>query len=535
MATTPASPILLDSTGGEMVRALERIAAASEAANGTASAPAWDAEAGCYTNASIASWLATKASGGLFGYSMPKGSATALTRLGTIASRESPVPSTCAAAGTNPYADDGDFFWCECNAEVNDDGTAKVTAIRGDGRFARDGSNGDVWVLTHTYYARTDESDEAVDVWLSASAYGGGLDPQPGAKLPDGSVRPFMLYAKYAGCKGADGYMHSYSGHPLWTRDVSHDSLITQTRCATTGYSGKTAADDWYVTTMYRLMFATKSNPSVMPGCISYSQGYAPAIAETGVTRVVLTTAQAASFVVGSSVMLGTGNGDGTTIDRGNAKAYDVFDARRILSIEAVDDSTSALNVEGEAFDTGTTMWLQTAPWRSGCCDSVPGGLGCPTSYTSQKEPFVIQGIECMLGAYEVLGNVIISNDGATGWVPYVNHDTKAEAKSLTDAYVACGAALPTDDADSWKYPLWDAESQGLLVPRGTGGSTGAGLCDGACVNKLTATGTREWLFLGGLWNGASAGLRCVNAGNGLGWAGWYIASRISGNGRSRG
>ena len=533
MAETPKAPMLLDDTGEKMVAALERIAAAQEASSGTSSVPVWDGGNGCYTNASIAAWLAAKASGDLFGYSMPKGPSTTITKLGSIAGRANPTPSTLLAAGSDPYASDGDFFHVDVNAEINADGTAKVTAIEGDGRFERDGSNGDVWVLTHTYFTRTDDLASTVEVWLSTAQYGDGLAPQPGAKLPDGSVRPFMLYAKYAGCKGSDGLMHSYSGYPLWNRSTSHDTLATQTKSATTGYSGKSCADDWYVRTMFRLKYATKNSQSVFAGCTGYWSGYAPALTETGANRIVLTTAQAANFVVGSSVMLGTAGGTGASVDRSAATAYDKFDARRITAIEAVDDATSALVIEGDAFDTLATDWVQTAPWHSGACDGIQGD-GSPSSCTSGKEPFVLQGVECMVGACEVLHDVILRDTG-DGWSVLTLADTQTSSINSASAYEDTGLDLPADSSDSWKYPLYDVEAGGMLVPQGTGASQSTGLCDSCYTNKLATTGTREWLSLGGLGYGGVAGLSFVIGNDWLSDAWWGIASRLSGNGRSRG
>ena len=47
-------------------------------------------------------------------------------------------------------------------------------------------------------------------------------------------------------------------------------------------------------------------------------------------------------------------------------------------------------------------------PWRSGATDEVAGSDGSPNSNTSGKDPYKIQGIETCIGAYEVLGNVVM-------------------------------------------------------------------------------------------------------------------------------
>jgi hypothetical protein len=160
-------------------------------------------------------------------------------------------------------------------------------------------------------------------------------------------------------------------------------------------------------------------------------------------------------------------------------------------------------------------------------------GDGSPTNNTSGKEPFVIQGIECMLGMTEVLGDVIVSNDGSTGWVPYVCHDSRKEATSVTSDYRSCGRALPTDSTDSWKYPLYTQVSEGLDYGSTTGGSQTSGVCDGHYTNKMSTTGTREWLSVGALGDGGYAGLWCVHADGGLTNASWGIGGRVSATGRA--
>ena len=526
---------------------VEAAAAATEAANAAAgkaeSAAAkvdvltaemkWDDETGEYPEAALRGLIARNSNSLLYGVSIPKSAATACTKTHANAGIENPVPSTLAKPGTDPYAIvRGPFLHVNVNGFVDHDGRPHVTAVEGDPRYAADGSNGDVWVMVPVLWCSMEDAGETIELSVSDSPRP-GLKAQPGAYLPDGTLRPFMLYAKYAGCKGTDGLMHSYSGYPLWNRSVSHDSLAAQTKSATTGYSGKSYADDWYVRTMFRLKYATKNSQSVFAGCMTYSNGYAPALAETGVNRIVLTNAQATGFVVGSSVMLGTGNGDGTSIDRGAAKAYDKFDARRITAIEAVDGANSALIIEGDPFDTLTTDWVQTAPWHSGACDGVWGD-GSPSSFTSGKEPFVLQGIECMYGAYEVLHDVILQNTG-DGWSVLTLADTQTSSINSASAYEDTGLDLPADASGGWKFPFYEVEAGGVLVPRGMGASTSTGLCDGCYSSKSTDTGTREWLSVGHLYGGGAAGLSCVFGDSGLGLAWWGIASRLSGNGRSRG
>lgn len=494
----------------------------------------YDEATGTYTNDSIAAWLDATRDSKPYGISIPRGSAVACTKLGANAGIAAPTPGWVGHPAIDPYVGVGPFRHYDVNGYVDEDGTPHVTAFEGDGRFMRDGSNGDVFVLAPVLWTREDVvtlsrndgvSEEAVELWVSDVKLS-GMSAQPQAYLPDGTLRPYMLYAKYPGVRGEDGYMHSYSGFECWIRSVSHNSLITQCRNATTGYSGKSVADDWYAKSMFLLKYATKHSQSVFAGCTSYYLDYQPTVAETGVTRVIIAKAGAANLVVGSSVSLGS------------ARSSDsVLGSTRILRIEDYDGSNSAVYLDvSETFDTTTDLHLSTMPWRAGCLDAVEGdGAISQAGLLNGKEPFKLQGIELMHGMTEVLGDVIISNDGTSGWVPYVCHDSRNAATSVTSDYMSCGAALPTDSADSWKYPTHAETREGLMYGTDAGASTSTGLCDGHYTNKLETVGTREWRSLGHLGDGGGAGLWYVHGNGGLGIASWTIGSRLSGTGRSRG
>ena len=482
----------------------------------------WDETNQRYTNDSIVAMLEGWRDGLSYGVSIPKTSATACTKVASNAGIAAPTPGTIGTPAVDPYLGRGPFRYVEVNGTVDVDGTPHVTAIMGDGRFARDGSNGDVWILAPVLWWREDATGNDAVVRYISDTHLAGMSAQPQAYLPGGGLRPYMLYAKYAGVLGADGYMHSYSGFAPMTRNVSHNSLITQCRTATTGYSGKSVADDWYVKTMFLMKYATKNSQSVFAGCTNYNLNYAVTVAETGVTRVIIAKTDAANLIVGCSVSLGSSNHNNS-----------VFGHGRIASIADYDSSNSAVNIDtATSFTTTTELKLSTEPWRTGTCDMVEGD-GSPTNRTNGKEPFAMQGIECMLGMTEVLGDVIISNDGTNGWIPYVCHDSKNESTSVTANYTSTGRALPTTDADGWKYPLYTQVSEGLDFGSTTGGSQSVGMCDGHYTNKLATTGTREWLSVGVLGVGGVAGLWYVDAVSGLSLTGWNIGGRLSATGRA--
>lgn len=491
-----------------------------------------DSGTGRYTNASLAEWMRRQRDGKTYGVSIPKGNTTTLTKTGDNVSVANPTPGTIGTPAVDAYVNLGPFIHYDVNGGCDADGTPFVTAIKGiDSNYAVDGSNGDVWSLTPVRYRQFDATGSDVTFQISDTPKDGFV-PNIHAELPSGELRSYMLYAKYAGVKGADGYMHSYSGMKMWTRNVSHNSTITQCRTATTGYSGKSVDDDQYLKDMIMLKYASKNSQSVFAGCTNYNLQYSPVIAETGVKRVILTNAQAANLVVGSAMMLGTHTG--TSTDRNTSYNYDVFDGLKIASIETYDSDHKVINFDSEdTFDVETTYLLSTAPWHTGSCDQVDGD-GSPYNCLSGKEPFVLQGIEVMLGAYEVLGDVIVNSDGSTGWELCVNHDTRDEATSLTSDYVRTGKNLPSTDVDGWNYPLYPDEADGLMFGTGTGGSTTVGMCDGTYTNKTSTSGTREFLGFGGLGGGSYCGLWYVSASNGLSYADGGIGGRLSATGRSK-
>jgi hypothetical protein len=505
---------------------IDAIAAAEEARGAV---PIFDAETGLYTNASLAAWLAKMRDGKLYGVSVPKGSATACTKTASNAGIANPLPGIIGRAAIDPYVGRGAFAYFEVNGGVDADGMPYVTAIDGDGRFSR--TDADVWVMTPVLYTLQSETDSAVQMTVSDTK-ASGMSLQPGALLTDGSMRPYMLYAKYALSVDDDGNPRSVSGVKAKNRTVSHDAGVTLCKTSTTGYSLKTAADDWYVKVMFLLKYATKNSQSVFAGCTSYDVSVAPSVAETGTTRVIVPTSTANNLLVGSSMMLGTNNP--TTNDRGSSKAYDVFDGLRIIRKEVYDDSNTALYFEcATTFDTATTYKLFAAPWATGSCDLVEGD-GSPTSPTSGKEPYAIQGIEIALGMYEVLGNVLLNSTGS-GWSAYVNHDTRTErAGSMPDGTPSAGTFLGAAGA-GWQYGMYPATVHGLMMQQGTGASTSTGICDGNYKLADTVVGWREWLSLGGLSHGGGAGLWCVNGGSGTSDTGWRFGSRLSVLGRSRG
>ena len=509
--------IMSDETGQRIAAALEAMARGSLLS--------YDDEAGEY--AGVDRWLRSMRDGRIYTVKVPTGSAVACVKADANEGIAVPTPGSNAAAAIDPYAAIAPFFHIDCNATVDADGVPHVTAISGDGMFARTGGNGNVWVLAPVLFWKVADDSEGDYTVISVSdTQLPGFSPQPGAELPDGSLRPCMLYAKYA-LSTYDGEAASVSGAQPHTRDVSHNSLVTICKTATTGYSGRSIADDWYLKVMFLMKYATKNSQSVFQGCTSYNIIKPVTVAASNQSYVVV--AKNHGYVAGSAVMIGTG---GTSTDRGAAAAHDVLDYGIIKRIEGHDESNDRLILDRAATTTvGNTVF--TAPWPTGCCDGVQGD-GSPTSRTSAKEPFSLQGIETAMGMYEVMSGVALKYDGSACNL-MVLHDTKKEASSISADYVDTGVDLPVSASEGWKYPVRLSNAGGMLVGTGSGASTTTGVCDGTYTNAQATVADREFPSLGRLINGSSAGLWCVIGDNALSSAWWGIGSRLSGTGRSRG
>ena len=495
-----------------------------------AEAPSYDAELGEYVG--LGGMFASMRDFRLYTIRVPKGLTTACVKADSNAGISVPVPGTSSVPASDPYATLPAFYHIDVNATVDAEGVPHVHAIKGDGRFRSDGSNGDVFVMCPPLWWSHDESgEEYTDVSISNTPLE-GLSPQPGMMLPDGNLREVMLYAKYPLCS-ASSPAKSCSGQKVRVRDVSHNSLITQMSTATTGYAGKTLDFTWYVDVMFLMKYATKNSQSVFNGCVSYFYQYKATVAENGVKRVIIPSSSASNLLVGSCCSLGTNTTGATNTDRGNALTYDIFDLGTITSIEEYDDSNSAVYFDGEGpFDTTTDCLLSTMPWHTGTCDQVQGD-GSPTSNTSGKEPFSIQGIEIAHGMYEVMSGIGLKSTGS-GWQVMAIHDTADEAPSLS-GYDETGVYIPSGASDAWNYPTSISFADGMPVATGSGASTSTGMCDGTYSNASTTVAEREFRSLGYLSDGLFAGLFYVGGSNALSFAGWGIGSRLSVNGRSRG
>lgn len=451
-------------------------------------------------------------------------------------------PSTNTVIGQDDYREIGVFMHFPCNFTVDNKGFNHVTALQGQPDFKKTGKV-DVGEVTMSAWVGITDNPEYVDYHYSDSPNEAlGLRPMGESINPDGTISPFMIHGKY-GAGDIDGVPYSSAGLILANgsqkggKPVSYTGLIAYMRKKGSMYVGTTNWDLFYKQLMMIILYATTNSRSVMAGCNSYSMQEMAAVAETGVTRVILPKAKANNYIVGSYVSVGD-IGSNTNKDRYYAYMHNLAYDVKILKIEPVDDTNSAIYLDTEPFNTTLTTCISTMPWRTGSTDSVLGSDGSPFSNTDNKNPFKIQGIETGYGAYEVLSNVfmdiVTDEDGTPKRDVYICMDASLLTTDMNAAKTRYKkvAAQVTYTAASWKYisKCFVDPALGIMVPTETKAGSTTGFCNGLYTDSGTS-GQREWLSLGYLGSGAIYGLWILSADVGVGGAGWRFVSGVSPNG----
>lgn len=459
------------------------------------------------------------------------------------------TPSTNTVKGKDPLHQQFAFWTVEVEYEIDANGEIEIKSVaKVDSSFNRGGTNGMVGVAQKTGWLSI--TNDSVNWWVRyRTAQAPGYVPiAEGVSPVDNKPRAFVVHAKYMGGKGADGKPTSASGLAPLNYSWSHNSQIAEWRKRGANYAGISICDIFFRILMFWLKYAKKGNSGTMEGCTSYNFQYKCAVAETGVTRVLLTEAQAKNLLVGSSVIVGD-VGSGTSTDRGVASMYKCAKNVRILSIVStvVEETTYyAVNLETDTpFDTTTDTYISTMPWWSGSCDDVLGVDGSPTSCTNGKEPFIIQGLESQIGAYAVVADIIdtitVSEDSTTMTIkPATVRLAKNIAQSRSANYVDTNKPLTIPKPANWAWHFigdlaYDKAHPEFTLPSIVDNGANSGNGFKSAVLVPTSGGVCEWLSWGYLVDYSACGLACASLPYGLGIASWLFAAGAPGSGANRG
>ena len=444
-------------------------------------------------------------------------------------------PSTITEKGRDDYAEIPLFKTYDCNVErIN--GKLQITAMKGDVNY--NAEEKDTFVLGMPYYQKTWVQDGYFYLSRSDVQHEGYI-LCPEAKKTDG-MRSFCLYAKYVSGRNSSKIIGSYKGKAPVRNILSHNGCITEGKKRGEGYCFGSSYDIAYIQNTFLIKYADRDWNKRLGGHFTSSGNqFLISKPETGAKRVVLAKANAEKFPIGSSVSVGD-LGEDTNKDRGNAKIHNICDNVKILDIIEVDVDNKALVLDiSENITTTSTTWVTSMHWNSGFSDDIIGRDGCPCKTKSQISsmlyPSVIQGIECMVGGYETLGNAFMDIIDGTHRDVYVCDDSTKLTTDINTAkknYKKLPKQMTVTKNAQWCYGTnihIDLENgMNIITQAGESGSgSSTGFCDGIYFDNAT-TGQREFLLLGGLRGRGIGGTFCSYCDCRLGYAGWSVLARLS-------
>ena len=440
------------------------------------------------------------------------------------------TPSTESTAGNDPFAHLPQFWCLEVAAEKKADGSHDIYYVEhiDDTKDVRSGEHL-CWVLQKNTWKREWKGSEYK--YLKTRCHpASGYKRWPEGTDRTGKVHEYIAHPKYYAGYGSDGRITCGTGLKPINR-TSHQTGVSKWRARGSQYSGASGSFVKFLDIMMRLKYGRKGNSGKIEGCTSYNFQYTAAVSETGVERVILTTAQAANLFVGSSVMLGIQSGS----DRNTASNYSVFDGKLITAIETVtidDTQYSAVYIDngGKTFDTTVgKSYLSTSPYYSGWNDNVLGRDGSRYNPTSGKEPGMIQGVEFMNGSYLILSDELWQwsqdSEGNYRFDCYKCHDQSKAGTSINSNYEKADVptlVFPKDTAAwSWKYIADNAINDEVMWPEATNAS-GSGVGVGAGFLYVpAASGVRAGWVFGPLSGGGNGGVPCRGSYYGVVAADW--------------
>ena len=470
--------------------------------------------------------------------------ATEMTPLDDLAKKSTSGQLTDETGKEDPddwTAEDPMTWYVRANALSLSDGTMDITAIEGiDSDFDITGETAPVWTFALALYIK-EWSDSSYDYLSFRTAAADGYAADAADVDPDGEKRDLTWHPTFPGGLNSAGALTSGADRAPYIFHSAIEGIAAARKMD--AYEGLwNDCDTRWLLRMWQLRHWNLENSNIAEGCTSYNYQYAVAVAESGVKRVLVTTAQGANFLAGSTVSVGD-LGTGTNKDRGNAAMRNLADCVKIASIESVTVSGttySALNLDLEStITTTTTTYVSTMPYHSGATEALPGHIdGCFGGLTKGRGPLRVAGVECLDGAWTLgldpLYNV--TTGSASGKFNYAVYECKDSTKltgSITSDYTDTGITY-TDMPLGWQYVKAFVKTvKGVLFPKTIAGSSSA-YYKSAFTGSYGAGVRSPWRF-GNLSHGAGAGLACEDGNGAPSSSHWNSRARLGGAGKKRG
>lgn len=462
-------------------------------------------------------------------------SASAGTPMDDLAEKTAAICATDATADDFDWADEDPMTWyIRGNALSLADGTMNILAVEGvDDEFDISGNLAPVYTFrlglfksrwtdgTYEYLSFVTDQEAGYVPWAA------DVDPNTNGH------RVMDWQATFPGSLTSDGKLTSGSGFHghSWGRNSNTTAI------GNSGIAGLTKARLWdayegtfsdadleVILDLWQLRHFNLENSRIIEGCLNYNLDYTVAVAEEGVTSVVVTTAQGANILIGSFLDIGTSTGGGQ-IGRGN-----------VLSKEEVEiDGTTYCRVYldlPEAVDVIEEAHVATLPWTPGSTEHLPGHKdGSIYNLTNGKTPARIAGVEIIDGAYAVgldplwQSNYDASRDPQSIYTVYQCRDSENQAGSITGNYEESGTF--ESSATEWQYVKHhEIREDGMIMPDAVGGSSATYL-KSAFLFGASSGFRAPWRFCN-LNNGGNGGLAGANGNHAPSNANWNEQPRIS-------
>lgn len=454
-------------------------------------------------------------------------------------------PAQLCTESTVPVADWADedpmTWYIRANALSKQDGTMDVLAIEGEDGFDLTGETAPVYQFSLALWLR-EWTDGDYNYISYRTTQADGYYPDAADVGMDNAKRLLTWHPCFPGGLNSKGGLTSGAG----LKPFNFASAVNGIEAArkVTAYEGLwNDCDTRWALRMWQLRHFDCENSGICEGCLNYNYQYRVAKAESDATRVLLTKAQAANLLVGSTVSVGDPV-SATNYDRSNAYMRNLAEAVQITDIADVEiDGTTyaAVTLDLPAAITMTeTTYISTWPYISGHTECLPGRKdGCGYSLTAGKTPMRVMGVELLDGAYSIgLDPLYTMSAGSDtshwNYQIFECRDSEKLAVSVTADYLDTGLCT-TDVAQGWYNWVKDFSRTrlGVLAPRLFGGSSGT-YYRSAFYGAPSAGPRCPWRF-GFLYGGGYGGLACENGNFWPGYSNWNGRPRLSGAGKKRG
>lgn len=423
------------------------------------------------------------------------------------------------------------FATKDCNWTLSDTGEILITAIDGiTDNFERYNPEKFVGVLQQSMFVLRKENDETYSVGVSTHKVTGYdyCKPLKEAVRKDGSMREWVCHSKYQA--GMVNSKPTACSSVIPTSE-SHNSDVSDSHILGQYYSATCHCDYDFIELMKQIKYGLHSD-YILTGCCSYYINAYTAHAETGVRRILLSSNP--GFVKSSCVKIATITDDSKKTDRGISGTVCNIMSITNVTVDSVSYVAINLDISGtidtalnDDISLGKTV-IMTMPWMTGSTDIVDANDG-GINPASSIYPVKIQGIEYMIGQYEVIEDTILQYEADGKQYEYIIADATKETTSITSDFKKYGGS-PVPETLSWRY-IKKMGFDGIFYPLEFGGSSSTGHRD-QCYLEADTSGVRELLCFGALHFGVTtAGMSCSDRRYGLSARDWSIGSRLSPNG----